>query len=529
MNNFKYIAIILVGLMMFTSCESWLEEEPKTQIATDNFYQDKDQALMALTAAYAQLKSGPGYYNQQFLSNVYASSDQGTSSWKHGDFTKGILESTNGALPITWNEIYVAIRDANNVIHKVADVDMDEVIKSRIIGEAKFLRALHYFNLVRCWGEVPLRTEPVRPGEEGGLPVSSRTDIYNVIISDLKQASENCWGRGEVRLGETNDLGRATAASAQALLARVYLHIASSVRCATEGSAGCAPYAEFGTNYKAYYDSCRVMCDSALMQPGYALASSYQEWEKIFDADKGNNPEMLFEIQGSSATGQGTSVSNLFSPRNAGLSGGGWGGTNKMIAGFVQSNVDYTDVRFDNAIIHAYEDNTFSYELLPAYNGYARYLLDTGERKGAVYNVFTSKFIDSDATTEYTSQQNWHVIRLADVYMMRAEALAEINEEPALANADVNILRSRVGMTGLDFSGLSMAEFREALLRERAAEFFMEGQRWFDLTRMGVYEEKCKIAFDPKNQGKIQGVRGPEDYTWPIPITEVSANDNIDE
>ncbi|WP_430812534.1 MULTISPECIES: hypothetical protein [unclassified Carboxylicivirga] len=91
MNNLKYITFLLLGIVVFSSCESWLEEEPKTQIGTDYFYQDKDQALMALTAAYAQLKNGPGYYNQQFLSNVFASSDQGTSSWKHGDYNKGRL------------------------------------------------------------------------------------------------------------------------------------------------------------------------------------------------------------------------------------------------------------------------------------------------------------------------------------------------------------------------------------------------------------------------------------------------------
>ncbi len=528
MKNLKYIAFLILGIMALTSCQDWLNEEPRIQVGTDYFYQDKDQALMALTAAYAQLKSGPGYYNQQFLSNVYASSDQGTSSWKHGDFAKGILTSTNAALPDTWNQIYVAIRDANNVIHNVADTEMDEVIKARIVGEAKFLRALHYFNLVRCWGEVPLRTEPVKPGENG-LPVSSRTDIYNVIIDDLKYASDNCWGRGEIKLGETNHLGRATNASAQALLARVYLHIASSARSAFEGSEGCAPYAEFGTEFKAYYDSCRVMCDLALTQSGYALTSSLEDWQEIFDAGNGNNPEMMFDIQGSSATGQGTAVSNLFTPINAGLSGGGWGGTNKMVAGFTQNNVDYKDARLANGVIRYYEDKTYRYELLPACNGYARYLLESGDRKGSVFNIFTSKFIDSDATTEYTSQQNWHVIRLADVYLMRAEALAEIDEDPTLANEDVNILRTRVGMKDLDFAGLTMPQFREALLRERAAEFFMEGQRWFDLTRLGVYEEKCKIAFDPKNQGKIQGIRGPEDYTWPIPITEIAANDNIDE
>jgi hypothetical protein len=154
--------------------------------------------------------------------------------------------------------------------------------------------------------------------------------------------------------------------------------------------------------------------------------------------------------------------------------------------------------------------------------------LETGAPKGNLNRVYTSKYIDRDATTETTSQQNWHVIRLSDVYLMRAEALAEINQAPQFANADVNALRTAVGMADFDGTGMSMSDFRDALLRERAAELFMEGNRWFDLTRMGVYEEKIKLAFDPKNRGIQAGIRGAEDYTWPIPITEVSANSNID-
>ncbi len=518
----KKILYIVLVLLVFTSCENLLVEEPKTQISTEFFYQNEQDATMALTAAYAQIKVGPGYYKQQFLSNVYASSDQGQSSWKHGDYYKGILTSTNGTLPTTWNEIYIAIRDANNVIYNVPGIDMDESLRNRIVGEARFLRALHYFNLVRCFGEVPLRTEPVQPGEEDGLPVSSRTDIYDVIISDLEYASENCWGRTEA------ELGRVTNASAQALLARVYLHIASSSRCAAEGNEGCAPYAEFGSDYKAYYELCKTYCDLALSQPGYQLVSNLEDWKSIFDPSNGNNPETLFEVQGSSATEQGTAVSNLFSPRNAGLSGGGWGGTNKLLPGFINNNINKNDPRFINGIIHEFETSTLRHEINPNLNGYKKYDIVTGAPKGNMNLVYTAKYIDSDATTEYTSQQNWHVIRLADVYLMRAEALAEIGDNPALANADFNALRSRVGMEDFDAAGMTMDEFRDALLRERAAELFMEGNRFFDLTRLGKYEQLAKSAFDPNNKGLQQGKRGPEDYSWPIPITETSANKNID-
>ena len=99
---------------------------------------------------------------------------------------------------------------------------LTEELKSRIIGEAKFLRALHYFNLVRCFGEVPLRIEPVSAeGISEGLPLSPIVDIYNQIIEDLQYASLNCSNRAQT------DIGRATKSSSDALLAKVYLRIAS--------------------------------------------------------------------------------------------------------------------------------------------------------------------------------------------------------------------------------------------------------------------------------------------------------------
>ena len=520
----RWMHCIALGfLTLFMSCDTLLEEKPLNQIGTQFFYQNEKDALAALTAVYADLKNGTGYYKQQFLSNLFAASDQGIpNAGKHGDFRTGNITSTDQNLPNTWIEIYVGIKDANNVIAKVPDItQMDEELKSRIIGEAKFLRALNYFNLVRCFGEVPLRTEPVQPGEEG-LPVSPIQDIYDVIISDLQFASENCWGFNESRNGYTNDIGRVTKASAHAMLAKVYLEIASSKRTASEGILGNDRYNGMSGTPESYYQLCKDQCDMVLNESGYQLVSNLEDWKKIFDATNGNNPEMLFEVQGSSIVEQGTSVSNLFCPKDAGLSGGGWGGTNAFMQPFVNKNIDKTDIRFQNSIIHEFQDVTKTYVLSPNSSAYIRTYTDTGAPNGTLPRVFTSKYIDRDATTEYTSQQNWHVIRLADVYLMRAESLAEINQDPSMANADFNMLRSRVGMADFDGAGMNMADFRKALLNERSAELSMEGHRFFDLTRLGVYDEYCKLTY-----GNTAGARQPEDYTWPIPLIETSANGNI--
>ena len=233
--NFKRIINSgLLSLCLFltlNSCEV-LDEESLTQVSTEQFYQNESDALDALTSAYARLKSGNGYYRQVFLSALYASSDQGLSTFLFRDFKAGTITNTNTNLTPMWRDIYFGVRDANNVIANVENIDMDQQLKSRIIGEARFLRALHYFNLVRCFGEVPLRIEPLDSQESEGLPRSSIVEVYEVIINDLQYASENCWGRNETINNYSNDLGRVTKAAAHAMLAKVYLRIASSKRSA---------------------------------------------------------------------------------------------------------------------------------------------------------------------------------------------------------------------------------------------------------------------------------------------------------
>ena len=108
---------------------------------------------------------------------------------------------------------------------------------------------------------------------------------------------------------------------------------------------------------------------------------------------------------------------------------------------------------------------------------------------------------------------------------MRAEAMVELSQNPGLASQDINLLRARVGMADFDGAAMTMDEFRTALLEERAVELYMEGHRFFDLTRFGVYDEYCRNVLDviPGTDGSRQA----EDYTWPIPLIEVSANSNI--
>ena len=367
-----WIKILLLFICTF-SCDV-LDEDPFVQTDTENYYQNEEDAIDALTAAYARLKSGNGYYKQKFLSTLFAASDQGLATFEFNNFKNGTVTSSDPNTQLIWKDIYLAIREANNVIANVQTIEMNDELKFRIIGEAKFLRALHYFNLVRCFGEVPLRLQPVEATEaEYGLPVSSIVDIYSNIIEDLQYAANNCWDRNESRNGNINNLGRATKASSNALLAKVYLRMASCQRTAQTGNEGNIKYLALPGSVSYYYQLANAHCDASLNDSGFNLSSNLENWISNFDADNGNNPEMLFDVQGSDEIGQGTAVSNLFTPRNSGLSGTGFGGTNKLKPRFINFHLNKNDPRFQNSILRNYQNTNWEFSINNGSLGYTNF------------------------------------------------------------------------------------------------------------------------------------------------------------
>lgn len=432
-----YILIRTFALSLFitglTSCkEQFLDLSPISAVGTTSFYQSQSDVLTALNGAYGALQAS-GQYGQLYVVAEIPSDDTrpvlSGSVTDQDEFDKFYIRTTNPYTLARWNDGYRGIYRCNTLIERAAGVSMNETIRARVIGEAKFLRALMYFNLVRIFGDVPLVlteiTDPLQGYEYGRAPVG---DVYAQITKDLTDAE------AVLPASYTGaDVGRATRGAAKSLLGKVYL---------TQKK-----YAEAAAKLKEVIDA-----------NTYALLPSYAD---LFKAANKNNRESVFEVQYKKGNlGEGSPWANAYAPENSGnavIQFGG-GGNNQPTPDLINS-YEATDARKNVSLATSY---TNSSGVKIDYN-------------------FIRKYTDPP-TVSGDADDNWYVLRYADVLLLYAEALTETGKT-AEALPYLNQVRKRVGLA--DKAATSQADLRLAIEQERRVELAFEGHRWFDLVRTG--------------------------------------------
>ncbi|WP_428667420.1 RagB/SusD family nutrient uptake outer membrane protein [Runella sp.] len=428
--RYIYLTALVLG---FSSCkDSFLNLAPISSANTATFYKTSSDMLNALNGAYGSLQSAGQYGNYYVVSEI--PSDDTTpvlsgSVTDQDEFDKFYLRTTNPFLLARWSDGYKGIYRTNAIVDRIGAVTMDETLKKRIVGETKFLRALMYFNLVRVFGDVPLvlkeTTDPAEGYEYSRAPVA---DVYTQIVKDLTDAES---ALPDKYTGA--DIGRATKGAAKSLLGKVYLTRKQ--------------YAEAATKLKE-------VIDGAV----YDLLPNYAD---VFKAANKNHKESIFDIQYKKGSiGEGNGLPNAYAPENSGNSvvQFGGGGNNRPTADFV----------------NAYEKG----DLRQAVSMATGYTNAQGVR--VEYN-HVRKYSDTP-TVSGDSEDNFPVLRYADVLLMYAEALNETGKTSD-ALPYLNRIRKRAGLA--DKGTLSQAEMRLALEQERRMELAFEGHRWFDLVRTG--------------------------------------------
>ncbi|MBG8553446.1 RagB/SusD family nutrient uptake outer membrane protein [Hymenobacter guriensis] len=481
------------ALALLTACS--LQEEPYGFNSTNNFYKTEADANAALIYAYSILPEIE-YYSRNFIlvtelptENITLKPDAGASNF---EFDKLAVRADNPELTTAWRYAYIGANRANAVIANVPGIAaMSEANRNQIVGEAYFLRALHYFNLVRLFGEVPLKTEPVTSLDQANSPKASLQAIYALIEADLKKASE--------LMDATRRDGRVNKVAAWGLLAKVYLTQAS-------GKTTSSPGYEFVGNADALYAQAKTYAGNVLSGgAGYGLDP---DLKAIFDVDKKNGPEHIFAV----ATDR------------SGLSEGNFSKLPLMFIPYIDGAVfklsDSTSVRSgynhfvtEPAIYNSFADtDKRKTELIPSkvYIGKKETTLSiTGYSR-----PFTRKYLDPKQVGEQTSA-NTPVLRYSDVVLLFAEASGPTAE----GYAAINQIRQRAGLPNLT-EGLSTAAFRDAVVQERAWELAFEGNRLFDLRRTHKMEQVLVQQY-----GKT--IQPGNSYFYPIPTRETDLNTNL--
>ena len=477
MRNIKTLfAAGVIVLLSASSCKKdFLELAPISQQNGNNFYKTAEDMKNALTAAYGGLQYGGLYYSSMHVIGDLRSDNTEITNPNAGADLQAVDNFTNlpttSTSSITWAGHYQAIQNTNIVIEKIEPVAMDATLKARYTGEAKFLRALMYFNLVRIFGDVPLVTKVINNPQEGyDYGRESTANVYAQIIADLQAAEAS------LPFEYTGvDIGRATKGAAMSLLGKVYL---------TQ------------KNWNLAAAKLKEVIDQTASNK-YQLLPTYAG---VFGVANENNRESIFEVQFKRAsTGEGSPFTNQFAPIGSGTAVVSVG--NPLGQNIPTANMN-----------NAYETG----DLRKAVSMRTSYVLGAN----TVNHNYVVKYSGTPAAN-LDSDNNWIVLRYADVLLMYAEALNEqgyVADGPAFTY--LNQIRTRAGLPSKTSNNANaalrvanQADFRLAIEQERRIELAFEGHRWFDLIRTDR-----ALA--------VLGASGmqPHHNVFPIPQTQIDIN-----
>ncbi|MBR8536984.1 RagB/SusD family nutrient uptake outer membrane protein [Carboxylicivirga sediminis] len=491
--NFK--TYIIGGLIVLSawSCDDFLELKPLSEETTATAYTKLSQIEAALTGAYESFQSDAYVWNNvQFQDvrsdNHYAGGDN--PSFYEIDYLD--ISATNDKVNQSWGNIYNAILKANIVLERVDDVTdplLTEKRKKEIIGEALFLRAYHYYNLVNLYGGVPLILEATKSTDAGSvnIPRSSAEEVFAQIILDLDEASkilpDNYGNNAAV------NKARATAGAAWALMAKAYAQKPSPeynkvLECIDEVEKSAA-------NYKLI------------------------DYTHLFDGAHYNNDESILEVQWIAGSDGNWGPQLLLPPS---ISGDSW-------RKFVTPSKDLVEA-FDAEGDEIRKNATILFENVAWIDEY--YGIDEPSDGNAMPNsvAFGYKWKHADG---WSSGNRQYLLRYGDIVLLKAEALNETNEL-ALAVAEVNRIRNRVSLDDLTDEQKSSKEvMRQTILNERRLELAQEAQRWDDLVRYGVVVETMNnlVEIDLRNAQAIDYNMTSDKTLLPIPQQELDRNPNL--
>ncbi len=487
-------------LLLSGSCsQDFLVETNPNAIATADYYKTENDVLLGLNGVYNALRDnnglaeGSGLFSEERSDNTGRNDNQ-SNAGEPFQFNAFAILPSNSYLQTHWNALYQIITRANYVLAGSETVTYAKPeTKTQYQAEAKFMRALTYFHLVRKWGDVPLVTKPLTTPDEVTANTfrEKKEKVYAQIVADLTDVVNSPLPD----IQSAGNKGRVSKVAGNALLGQVYLTMATTVDPASQ-----AANLNQAKTFLAYAYSKRTF--GLLKDIPYA---------DVFDvARKTTNPEAIFQIvykQGDPVYSSGIAANNQ--------------AQGETINSLKTTTGTGGNVKPD--LVKEYEDGDIRKDFSIKYANAA-----------VVKDYFITKFRDpsSGAGTSGYGGNDWLLIRYADVLLMLAEVNLYLGDE-ATAIGFLDQVRDRARLPLYATAKMNPAysakypTLKLAILHERRVELAFENQRWFDLLRFFNAAE-LTTYFRSKNQAdygvaQLSNV-GAKDYYYPIPFNEVKLN-----
>ncbi|MGJ1319284.1 RagB/SusD family nutrient uptake outer membrane protein [Sphingobacterium spiritivorum] len=431
-NKIILICLVTMIVTLSTSCNKFLDRDPMGQIAQDQFFNSETNANAAVLGAYRTMMNSFSFGQSIVIVPEFSAGHvrHSASFPEYQNFAEHKIQAINPWTANMWQAVYATINAANQIIEEVPNMTPAMITgekKNIFVGEAKFIRALNYFFLVRAFNKVPLKLTYTKEGDNFDIPESGKEAIYTQIVNDLTEAVA-ALPQANPNTGDAAK-GRASYWAAKALLAKVYLYQAA-----------------FTNDYKKAAD----LANEIITTAGFGLVTDFST---IWTTQ--NTNEAIFEIQFDDQA------------------------TNPLAA-----------VANDNASVLFFAKDSTIQDLYSPQDKRRAFTV----KKGSKNNYFMGKFPNFSPAS-----QNLTVIRLAEIYLIHAEAQARVdNSVSTAAYNSLKAVQDRAGVTVPISTYSNLEAFITAVQEEKEKELMFEGETWFDYSRTKLALRKYDTLTDER-------------------------------
>lgn len=492
----KIFLLLTISIGLFSCSGDFLELKNPNQQNSDDYWKTQEELEDGLNACYRALRFN-GEYSRWLHVLYVARSDEGYSQSPNAYFqsysnflTGSYNDDSAEGIFYPWLDHYKGIFWANQVLDNAPNIPMDQTLKDRIMGEAYFLRGLQYFNIAGIFGRGVISLTSY--AREGAPVIGEQADLYAQALSDFRNAES----RLPKQYSNSSDLGRVTKGAALGMMVKVLMQ---------------------QHNWTEAEQVCRQIFDLNI----YDLVRNYTD---NFTATNENNEESLFEVQYAYGVQAGVELGcNRAKFLGLPADGCAWDDSTPRLA--LKSDFEQEKTK-DGKIDPRLKATLFYYDpVAPDEKFYGKTWTQWGLDKSKIY---WKKYTNWDTQTyeDYNSGINFRVVRLADIYLLYAEALNELNRTSE-AYFYINEVRERAGLCKLEestvFSGIGndKEKMRAQIEHERMTELCGETWRWLDLERWGYFESAEKISYLKSRDDDFSNFRIGVSNRFPIPYREI--------